>query len=115
MARPNNQFTAVNATDITDTTAQTIKAAPSDTTYQAYEIDHVSFVNRTGSEAPTILIVDGDGTEIDRVQFLDKGSIALSYNPPKRVATGKAIKGKALSSVGDTTITITGRLIYVGS
>lgn len=112
MTMPNNQFTATNATDVTDTTYQAIKAAPSDTNFQFYEIDHITVTQKTGSEAPTIVIADTAGTPvfIETVQFLDKGTVVLSYDPPKRVAVGKGISAKALSAVGDTLVTVTGRL-----
>lgn len=112
MAAPNNQFRATNATDVTDTTYQAIKAAPSDTTYQFYEIDHVVITQKTASEAPTIVIADTAASPETLLtwRFLDAGSVQLSFNPPIRVATGKGISAKALSSVGDTVVTIVGRL-----
>lgn len=112
MAAPNNQFRATNATDVTDTTYQAIKAAPSDTANQFYEIDHMTITNKTSSEAPTIVVADTAASPetLLTYRFLDAGSVQLSFNPPIRVATGKGISAKALSSVGDVLVTIVGRL-----
>jgi len=105
-------FFGANTTDITDTTAQTIKAAPTDTA-QAYYITSISYLNRTEAEVPFVRIKDTSGTAL----LLDvanlktpNGSVQHSFWPPIKVTTGKGITGEASTTVGDVEVVVNGFL-----
>lgn len=105
-------FRAANTTDITDTTAQTIIAAPSDTA-QAYYITSVAYMNRTVAEEPFIRLQDTSDTplRLDNAQLDAPNNDKFhSFWPPIKVATGKGINGVATSAVGDVEIVVNGFL-----
>lgn len=101
-----------NTTDITDTTAQTILSAPSDTG-QAYYITSISYMNRTTGEEPFIRINDTSDTPLRLdVCTLDAPNNAYQHVfwPPIKVATGKGVTGEASSAVGDVEVVVHGFL-----
>lgn len=106
-------FFGTNSTLVTDTTAQTVKAAPADTA-QAYFITEVTVTNTTATstENPLITLEDGADTPVTIDTFVpgQMNSVHRTYSPPRQCTAGKAIKAKADGSYGDCRVTVSGYL-----
>lgn len=109
-------FVSANTTDITSTTAVTIKAA---TTGKSIYVTKLLFFNKTQAEAAIITIQDDTGTPIvhlDGVELTtaagNEGYLEYNFSPPLQIAAGKALEGKASGSLGDTIVFASG---FVGT
>lgn len=101
-------FVSANTTDITSTTAQTIKAAVAS---KAIYVTKLLLMNKTPAEAPVITIEDNTGTPVVHLGQLElstaagnEGFLELDFNPPIVLATGKALMGTSDGSTGDTIV-----------
>lgn len=104
-------FTAVNATDITTTTKQLIKAAPG--AGKAIYITQAIFNNKTVAEHASLILQDEDDVEIVHVNIpVTVANIVINFRPPVEVAANKEVEGIAVTTLGDSTITING---FVGT
>lgn len=102
-------FAATNSTDVTDTTAQTVKAAAA--AGKAHYISRVIVTNKTAGESPVILIKDGAASPVTLLTCApgglntwDSGEIM----PPIKATTAKTITAEATGSTGDTLVTVIG-------
>jgi hypothetical protein len=104
-------FNAANGTDISDTTAQAIKAA---VTGKRHWITRITLTNKTASETPIVVIQDDTGTPVVILTARLGGLAAADsqrdfvFDPPIEVASGKAINGKATTATGDVVATVGG-------
>lgn len=100
---------AFNSTDISDTTAQTILAGSAG---KAIFITQVTCVNKTAAELPVVLLQDdATPTPASYDHFAPgagAGEVVHVYNPPLQIATGKGLKGVALTATGDCKLHVKG-------
>lgn len=107
-------FAAVNATDITTTTAQEIKAAVAS---KRHFITEATAYNMTTAEDQILMIRHGT-TDIAMLFPLDVadnvgGDRSVKFDPPLVIPTGVAISGiGVIAAVGDCVIAVNG---YVGT
>jgi len=98
-----------NATAISDTTAREILAAVAG---KSYYISSLTFTQPTAAETPTVTIQDDTGTPI--VHFVTvlqaAATVRFDFDPPIKIAAGKALNGKAGSADGDTIVVANGWL-----
>lgn len=108
-------FHSKNATLITSTTAQEIKAAVAG---KAIYVTQLIIQNRTVAEAAIITIQDDSGTPVEYAEVAvstaagNAGYVAMKFEPPIQVTTGQALDGVSSGSLGDTVVHATG---YVGT
>ena len=100
-------FYAVNASDITTTTKQLIKAGPG--AGKSIYITQAIFNNKTVAEHASLILQDEDDVEIVHVDLPVTGTNkVINFNPPIMVAEDKDLEGIAVTTLGDSTIAING-------
>jgi hypothetical protein len=108
-------FNSKNATLITSTTAQEIKAA---TALKSIYVTKLQIQNRTITESPIITIQDDAGTPVEHAEVAvstaagNAGFLELNFWPPLQIAVGQALDGVADGSLGDTVVHASG---FVGT
>jgi len=102
-------FHDYNATDITSTTAQTIRAAPG--AGKCFYISKITSFNSHATETPVITLQDDAGTPVQFwkwEQAAGPGQNEFTFDPPLKTTTNTALEGVADGSTGDVRIQVNG-------